>query len=493
MNYYINYIKKISLLKKYILIGFFLHLISAYFSIGFYKDDEHFQIYEPVAYLLGFNNVLLNDGGYWYWEWDYAMRPWLQPFLYNHLISIFQLIGLNDSFQWSFVIRLISSLIGFSSIIYLFLTLKHIFFKKDNHFNFLIFFTFWFYPYLHSRSSSENLGISIFIISFCFLYQALVSENLKLSYKKIFVFSILLGISMVIRLNLIFTIFPIFIWIIFFKFNFKKILIVCSDVIISLIVGAIIDIIYYGKFTFSYWNYFYWNIVYGRMIEFGEQPWWFYLPTIAIELAPFLSIIFVISLLLFWFKKPFNIMTWLTALTLLIISFFGHKEIRYAFPVYIFAPLFISYFFEIYEKKKFTKLLKILVVVSNFLFLTLTLFTPANGKVAVYSHLNKLNIQNDKLFYIDENPYLINDMEPFFYTHFLPEIAEITKENFLQTRTLNNFWIITNNYNDYKFTLENSHCKKVYNSFPEIIINLNKNWENQRFNWFIINCNNDLR
>ena len=45
----------------YIFLCICLHIISCYFSIGFYSDDEHFQILEPAAYLLGINDVVIND------------------------------------------------------------------------------------------------------------------------------------------------------------------------------------------------------------------------------------------------------------------------------------------------------------------------------------------------------------------------------------------------------------------------------------------------
>ena len=45
----------------YIFLGLILHLISAYFTYGFYSDDEHFQILEPAAYLLGLNDVVIED------------------------------------------------------------------------------------------------------------------------------------------------------------------------------------------------------------------------------------------------------------------------------------------------------------------------------------------------------------------------------------------------------------------------------------------------
>ena len=40
----------------YIFLCLILHIVSIHFSIGFYSDDEHFQILEPVAYLLDLND-----------------------------------------------------------------------------------------------------------------------------------------------------------------------------------------------------------------------------------------------------------------------------------------------------------------------------------------------------------------------------------------------------------------------------------------------------
>ena len=68
MNIQSNKFKSSNLLLLYILLGLVLHLVSAFFSIGFYSDDEHFQILEPVAYLLGLNEVIIDDPTGYYWE-----------------------------------------------------------------------------------------------------------------------------------------------------------------------------------------------------------------------------------------------------------------------------------------------------------------------------------------------------------------------------------------------------------------------------------------
>ena len=71
-------------------------------------------------------------------------------------------------------LRLLSSLIGFASMIYLFVIFKDKFFNNNKIFNYLLFFTFWFYPFLHSRTSAESLSLSLFIISFCSIFVTII-------------------------------------------------------------------------------------------------------------------------------------------------------------------------------------------------------------------------------------------------------------------------------------------------------------------------------
>ena len=493
MNYYLQKFQRLSLSSRYIFLALILHLISVYFSIGFYNDDEHFQILEPLAYLLGINEILINDttGHYWEWQDNNRVRSWFQPYIYYYFVNFLKFFGITDPFGWSFMIRLLTSLLGFLSIVYLFFTTKKYFFKKDNHFNYLLFFSFWFYPFLHSTTSAENLGLIFFLFSFCFLYKQIQIKELRFNYFLSFIFSIALGFAIVSRPNLIFTILPIFLWTLLFKYNFYRIVVISSGVITALFIGLFIDYLNWGFFTNTYWQLYDVQIKQGIMADFGTQPWWYFLPTIAIELAPILSIFFVISLVIFWLKKPKSIFTWLTLFTLIIVSFFEHKEIRYAFPIYIFAPLFISYFFETFEKIKFKNFFKIIIIFSNIIFLVFTLFAPANGKVGVYNYLFKNNIKNEKVYYLGENPYQINNMEPFFYTKFLPNIIKMKKDYFdtYNSSYFHNSWIITKNYQDYKFILNNKECKKTYSSFPEKIINLNKNWKRLELNWYVIYCN----
>ena len=151
----------------YILFLLIIYTFTALNNVGFYNDDEHFQILEPVAYLLGINNILLNDPQNINWEWevDHRIRPWFQSYLYYHVILFLKFFNLNNPFIWAFSIKFLNGLLGIISIIYLFNTLKKYFLKSDNLENYIIFFTFWFFPFIHLRTSSESLGIILFCIA----------------------------------------------------------------------------------------------------------------------------------------------------------------------------------------------------------------------------------------------------------------------------------------------------------------------------------------
>ena len=470
----------------YIFIGLALHLMSAYWSYGFYSDDEHFQILEPAAYLLGLNNIIIEDVSGYYWEWrlHIRMRPWLQPYFYYNLITLFKYIGISDPFSWTLTIRILSSLFGFFSIIYLFFTIKKDFIFKDTHFTYFFFFSFWFYPFIHSRSSSENLSFTLFFISFCMIYKQIKLNNFKTNYFIYFISSFILGLSMVVKFNMVFTVIPIFIWITIFKFNIFKIILFCSSVLLALSFGLFIDFINWGSFKNTYLQFYEYNLgEHGRLNDFGIDPWWFFISETILQLAPFLSIFFVLGILTFWIKKPLNIITWISICTILIISSFGHKEIRYIFPIYIFAPFFILFLIEKYNYKYFSKIFIGLIIFSNLVFLSLTLFVPPNTKVGVYKFIYD-NINNDEeIYFIEDNPYLINNMEPFFYTSFLPVIKK-----YQQDKEIKNIWLISNKYKDV-ISLKKNNCKIKYTTYPQFIFNLNNNWKRLNLNWYILKCN----
>ena len=470
----------------YIFICFFIHIIASYLSIGFYSDDEHFQILEPVAYLLGLNDIIIEDTTGYYWEWrlHIRMRPWFQPYLYYNFIVLLKFIGIENPFTWTLIIRIISSLLGFVSIIYLFFTFKDDFFKKQSHFNYFIFFGFWFYPFLHARTSSENLSMTFFIISICILYKQLKIIKINYNYFILFIASFLMGLGMIAKFNLVFTAVPFFIWMLIFKFNLKRIIIFGIAVLLALSLGLYIDYINWGSFRNTYLQFYYWNMneEYGRLNDFGTDPFYYYFTESILQLAPILSVFFIFGLILFWINNYKNAITFITFINLIIISLIGHKEIRYIFPIYVFAPFFVSYFFERFNYKYISNILKILVVISNILFLLITISVPASTKVGAYKYIFENISYDEKIYYLENNPYLVNNMEPFFYTKFLPKINKLDDKT-----KLKNVWIVSNKHEKINNLPET--CNLKYSTYPDFIFKLNENWKRLNLNWYILYCN----
>lgn len=470
-----------------IFLGLILHLISAYYTIGFYSDDEHFQILEITAYLLGINEVAIEDTSGFYWEWreHIRMRPWFQPYIFYHIINFFKLIGLNDSFTWALYLRIISSLLGFGSLLILYFTFKDNFFHKNIKFNTFLFFSFWFYPFLHSRTSSENFGISLFIISFCLLFNLIIKEKFKSNYLLLIFSSFIMGLSLIIKFTLVFSAVPFFFWLLIYRFRVSVIVLFCLCILSALSLGLFIDYINWGSFKNTYYQFYHYNLnsKWGRLNDFGIQPWYYYFIESIKQLAPFLSLFFILGLFLYWIKNPKQIITWITIITAIIFSIISHKEIRYIFLIYSFAPFFIAYFIDHISLKKIRNTIKSIVILSNTIFLVITIFLPSNSKVGVYEFLYKNYKQDTNIYYIGENPLKINNMEPFFYTKFLPNINEFSNENFDKP----NSWIVTNNFAEFKKSIK-SKCKIIYTTYPEKIINLNTNWKKLKINWYIFNC-----
>ena len=456
------------------------HVISSYFSFGFYSDDEHFQILEPIAYLKGINPQVVNDPKWYYWEWEPSirLRPLIQVYFYYFLIKPFEFI--QNPFIWSFILRFVSSIIGFLSIIYLFFTFKKIHNFKDTIFNYSIFFCFWFYPFLHSRTSSENLGISVFVFGFCLIYS---SNFEKKELIKFFSGIFLIGISVDIRFNLIFSAAPLIAYIMLRKFDEIKLLSIYITFIVALAIGILIDSIFWGFYTNTFVRFYTYNLSskFDILSDFGTEPWWFYITETILILSPFLSIIFLISMIYFWIKKPLDFISISTFFHFIILSYIGHKEIRYMFPIFFFAPLFIIYFTDRINIKYLSKTIKFILIFSNLLFLMIALFYSMDNKVSIYKYIYNNVSQKDHIYYYGENPYQINDMEPVFYTYYLNKIKKYDAQ-----KQKEQFYIVSNDYNFSSNQL--NHCQLKYSTIPKVLYKINQNLKKLKNNWEIYYC-----
>ena len=81
--------------KWFIFFGLILHVLASYFTVGYYNADEHYQVIGPLEKLLNIDNKLT-------WEFDYRIRPWLQPYFYFVITKTLSLLHLNNPFVIAF-------------------------------------------------------------------------------------------------------------------------------------------------------------------------------------------------------------------------------------------------------------------------------------------------------------------------------------------------------------------------------------------------------
>tara|TARA_B100001287_G_C22650656_1_gene515039 strand:+ start:193 stop:1620 length:1428 start_codon:yes stop_codon:yes gene_type:complete len=461
----------------FILFGLLLHFIGAYFSAGYYSADEHYQIIGPLEKLLQIDNKLT-------WEFEYRIRPWLQPYFYFFLIKVTEFININNPFILAFILRLTSSLIGFTSIIFLYNYLKYKF-KLDNNISKFLIFSFWFYAFLHARTSSENLSISMLIFGIIFFDKFISNKDTQKKFYLSLVSGFFLGLSLVLKYQIILSVFSIYLWFLIIRFNiFNLKYVFFSGLIIIFIlsISLIFDYFGYGRFNNTFYRYYHANFVAKWFESFGKDPWWYYIRLIVLDFFPPVSILIIISFIFFWLKNLKSILTYVSLPVLIMLSLLSNKEIRFIFPVLILSPFMISYFFSstgIFFGKTY---IISSVIILNFIF-TILLFIPATEEVKIYKFLYDNKNNYNKIYYYDDNPYIIDDLEPRFYTSFLPKISK-----YKNIENSKNFYLITRDYNFYNKTIDKNNCKLAFSIYPDII-NINKNWRDKKFNWYIIHCN----
>jgi len=123
------------------------------------------------------------------------------------------------------------------------------------------------------------------------------------------------------------------------KARWKSIFVGSIGFLIVVGIGFLADRYGYGKWTFPFYNYFRVNLIEGKAAEFGTEPFFAYL-YLAVE-NYFAPVVFVlmISLLVFWIRKPRHALVWITLPFFIFHCLIGHKEDRFLIPLLIPAIL----------------------------------------------------------------------------------------------------------------------------------------------------------
>ena len=89
-------------------LSIFILIVAAIFSKGYYHFDEQIQILEFAGVKLNLTTVHFMP-----WEYNYQMRPALQPLMVVFLGTMMDFFHYQNPFFIAFILRLCSATIGF--------------------------------------------------------------------------------------------------------------------------------------------------------------------------------------------------------------------------------------------------------------------------------------------------------------------------------------------------------------------------------------------
>lgn len=162
------------------------------------------------------------------------------------------------------------------------------------------------------------------------LYLGIYGEQLG-EKKRLFLAGIFCGLGASLRIQLIPAIIFAAIYFCYPHWR-KRIPIVAAGLAIPILVFGLVDACTWAYPWQSFFGYFYVNVIQGRSLEYGVEPWYWYLPVILSLLGPIILFVYQGAI-----RSPF-----LAIFGLIVLgshSLMAHKEIRFLYPI---VPLAIT-------------------------------------------------------------------------------------------------------------------------------------------------------
>jgi phosphatidylinositol glycan class B len=474
-------------LIRWLLISLVLHLVAVIFSSGYQNSDEHFQILEFLNAFLGRTPVSALPI-----EYGHMIRSWFQPFLY--WIPVRLLLGFGDQnpFHWAFAIRLLSSFIGWLSVVGLALCVPF-WINPQNAYKsaqelwqkaaVITLCLFWGLPALHARHSSENLSGALFVIGLCGITGLIHSTKphrpgvLGASF---FGAGILWGLSFEARYQVGFMVAGGFFWLALVrKLSLQSLIPIAAGILVAIGLGTYLDFLGYGHWTFAPWNYFHFNLIQDYVSSTDVSPWWDYFRRSWTESVPILGSLTLLGLIFFWVTEPLHFLTWGLAPLFLVHLAIGHKETRFLFPLAHAAPVCLVLAFshpiagqslwDRMRKHTTLRLFTRLVLALNLITLIVLSVIPAAPAMRFYKKVYDLKL-SELRYSSGQDPYTLLGIPMYFYRP--PELRLLPLESPAPTAA---FWYASPS-SSLPTELEN-RCQVVTRSIPDLaLLKHLKNW-----------------
>lgn len=430
----------VKFLKRWLLVSLAIHLVAGVMSVGFYDMDEHFQVMEFLSYKLGRTPV-----GNLAPEFLELDRSWMQPTLYEGIARFWMALGVRAPSVWACSMRIFSAIVGWASLVglslcaYPWLTVPGLpeQSKKWRERAVLMMTFLYCMPYIHARTSSENLGGSFFFLAVALLFIAGLnpgkmlgnsnsSRFTQLSWSSSLGIGCLLGLSFTCRYQMGFMILGFVLWCaLAARVEIKKLMGMALGGALMVALEVVLDWRGFGVWTFAPWNYLRVAVLEGKAAKTGEFPWWYYFEFLKND-VPILGNLLAGGVIIAWLRYPTHILTLSTAPFFIAHVFLAHKEPRYLFPMVSGVPILFTlgwkYLSDRFSQMKAFELTKPVLRIVFFILLAINgaglvvaTLKPAMVQPLLHTYFFDHQDEIKKVYYLGRDPFEIIGMQMDFY------------------------------------------------------------------------------
>lgn len=302
---------------------------TAWYSTGFQNADEHYQV---IAFALWKTGSTARD--HLPWEFDEQIRSTLLPWVAAALFKAGSLVGVNNPFHLSFLLRLFTALLALLTMKRFVIATAHSVGTPMRKAYIALSYFLWFLPFQLVRFSNEAWSLMALMLTLAVLYQRPAYDRWP------WWAGFWATIMVCLKPSMLPAAAGIALWtLLIAKPRTAEILQAAASVLLTLVLNTAMDSLFYGAPASSFANYLHANFPSHPDHLFDTFPWWYYAPWIVKYAIPPIGLCMLGAAAILIRYHARSVLTWCILPLVIALAIVPHKELRFLFPLAGLVPL----------------------------------------------------------------------------------------------------------------------------------------------------------
>uniref|UniRef100_A0A087X7Y3 Mannosyltransferase n=2 Tax=Poecilia formosa TaxID=48698 RepID=A0A087X7Y3_POEFO len=320
--------------------------------------------------------------GYLTWEWKAGIRGFTFPLFFAFLYKILHLLNYDTVHLLIWLPRVAQALLAAFADVKFYLLIRTLETEDVSRWTFFCHLCSWFSWFCCTRTLTNTAETTLTCLA---LFYFPLPGSKTYSSKK---YLSLVALAVLVRPTALIVWFPLLMCH-FWQEEDKLRLITHRYIpigILAVLISALIDCLFYEKWTLVQLNFIKFNILHGVADFYGSHPWhWYFSQGFAVVIGPHLPFFLHGCILAF---RKYRILLATVLWTIVVYSFLPHKEFRFIYPVLPFCMIFCG--ISLAHLKAWRQPAAALLLVSNLVLALYTGLIHQRGTLDVMSHLQGL-------------------------------------------------------------------------------------------------------